>query len=58
MNVSFIEAHNILSKMEQGEAIFRPSSKVSENNNNNNIIIIIIIIMSIGFWSIDTDLEG
>ena len=56
MNVSFIEAHNILSKMEQGEAIFRPSSKVSENNNNNNIII--IIIMSIGFWSIDTDLEG
>ena len=34
MNVSFIEAHNILSKMEQGEAIFRPSSKVSENNNN------------------------
>ena len=36
MNVSFIEAHNILSKMEQGEAIFRPSSKVSEINNNIN----------------------
>ena len=41
MNCSFTEAEKTLSKMDQGDAIFRPSSKVAYPSLYNNIILLI-----------------
>ena len=44
LNVSFKEAETALANMDQGDAIFRPSSKVCINKEPMIVIIIIIII--------------